>query len=247
MIYNFYILYSLDKKMIMEDIIFEDEEDVVIDLSINDDKDTFEILVGNVNVDDLDEEEIIEEPIKEVKKKKDNFFIDNDELVEEVLACKKVGVISDKLARMLMTIAEKFSYHRYFIGYSYKEDMIADALLNLSERALLFDPEKSKNAFGYYTQAIYRSFRQYTLSERDERIIKDRMLLDLGANPSFNFQQELQELRSICPESANELTALHSSLPDIEKELKEISANNAKKKKAAQEKKKKQLDPDISI
>ena len=186
-----------------------------------------------------DNEIVVEENIKQKKVKKDNFFVDNAELLAEVIECKKVGVISDKLARMLMLIAEKFSYHRYFIGYSYKEDMIADALVNLAERALLFDPEKSKNPFGYYTQAIYRSFRQFTLSERDERIVKDKMLLELGANPSFNFQQELQELRDICPDSANELTELHSSLPTIEQELKELGVLNEKKRKAVAAKKKK--------
>lgn len=172
---------------------------------------------------------------------KNNNFIDNEMLLAEVIACKQTGVISNKLARMLMLLTEKYSYHRYFIGYTYREDMIADALLNLSQRALQFDPSKSSNPFAYYTQAVYRSFRQFIQNEKKQRNIKDQLLIDIGANPSFNFQQEYSELKAMCGDTAEELKELEIAISEIKENIvQEVKPTKKKKQKT-------ELDPDVFI
>jgi DNA-directed RNA polymerase specialized sigma subunit len=81
--------------------------------------------------------------------KKTNHYIDKAEMLAEVVKSKAAGAMTDKLARMILLLAEKYSHHHWFIGYSYREDMVADAVLNLVHSALKFDPEKSNTTSNY--------------------------------------------------------------------------------------------------
>lgn len=119
-------------------------------------------------------------------------YVKNDELIPEILACKANGnKLSDKLAKMLMMIAERYSYSPSFANYSFREDMVAIAVMNLCANWHKFDVTKSDkpNPFSYYTTACYRSFLQYLADEKTERDGRDLLLIQAGANPSFNFQE----------------------------------------------------------
>ena len=85
-------------------------------------------------------------------------------------------------------IAERYSHKGNFVGYSYREDMVAAAVTNLCNNALKFNPEKSSNPFAYYTTGIYHSFLQYMAEEKNHRKIRDTLLVDAGFNPSYNFE-----------------------------------------------------------
>jgi hypothetical protein len=51
-----------------------------------------------------------------------------------------------------MLICNKLSTKPNFMGYSYRDEMIADAIENCVAAAHSFDPEKSNNPFAYFTQ-----------------------------------------------------------------------------------------------
>jgi DNA-directed RNA polymerase specialized sigma24 family protein len=65
-------------------------------------------------------------------------------------------------------IAENYSHHRWFRSYpqSIREDMIQDAVYFCVKYIDSFNPEKSKNAFAYFTQVVYHAFRQRIERER---------------------------------------------------------------------------------
>ena len=90
---------------------------------------------------------------------------------------------------MIEMIAQRYSRKANFIGYSFREDMVAAAVMNLCNNALKFKPEKSSNPFSFYTTAIHNSFLQYMADEKKHRNIRDALLIDAGSNPSFNFMQ----------------------------------------------------------
>ena len=115
-------------------------------------------------------------------------YVTNSELLPAFIEAKAAGKLTNKLAKMLHMIAERYSYHPWFVGYSFREDMVMLAVLNLVANWHKFDPEKSSNPFSYYTTACYRSFQSYLGDERDEREIRDKLLIEAGANPSFNYQ-----------------------------------------------------------
>jgi DNA-directed RNA polymerase specialized sigma subunit len=83
-------------------------------------------------------------------------------------------------------IAERYSRKGNFVNYSFREDMVAAATLNLCNNALKFDTNKYNNPFSYYTTAIHHSFLQYIAEEKKHREIRDKLLIDAGSNPSHS-------------------------------------------------------------
>lgn len=132
--------------------------------------------------------------MKAVKREKStstkNHYVTNAVLLPAVLEAKAEGKVTDKLIRMIQMIAERYSRKSNFVGYSFREDMVSAAMLNLSINALKFNPERSNNPFSFYTTAIHNSFLQFMADEKKHRMIRDSLLIDAGANPSFNFMQE---------------------------------------------------------
>lgn len=117
-------------------------------------------------------------------------YVTNAQLLEAIAADKANGKkLSPKLAKYLFMIAERYSFSSSFGGYSFREDMVSFAVVNLCANWHKFDPEKSDNPFAFYTTAAYRSFLQYLADEKKQRDIRDQMLVEAGANPSFSFQE----------------------------------------------------------
>lgn len=130
---------------------------------------------------------------KERSKTTKGHYVSNKELLEEFLICKaNNGKLSNKMGRYLELVAERYSYHPWFANYSFREDMVRTAVVNLVANWHKFNPEKQENPnpFSYYTTASYRSFLSYLDAERKERDIRDELLIEAGANPSFNYQSK---------------------------------------------------------
>ena len=114
-------------------------------------------------------------------------YITNSVLLPEVIRAKELGRITNELARMLLLIAERYSCKSSFVGYSFREDMVSFAMVNLMANALKFKPEKSNNPFAFYTTAIRNSFLQYLADEKKHRDIRDELIMDEGFNPSNTY------------------------------------------------------------
>lgn len=126
---------------------------------------------------------------KERAKTTKGQYVTNAQLLEEFYVSKKAGKLTNKMAKYLMLVAERYSYHPWFAGYSFREDMVCTAVVNLCANWYKFNPDKSDtpNPFSYYTTACYRSFLSYLDAERKERDIRDELLIEAGANPSFSY------------------------------------------------------------
>jgi DNA-directed RNA polymerase specialized sigma subunit len=121
------------------------------------------------------------------------YYLNNAQLLPEVIKSKEQGKISNELARMLMKLTQRYATSPAFNGYSYRDDMVSEAMVDLCKSALKFNPEKSDNPFAFYTTCITNSFFGFLNKEKKHRKIRDQLLIDIGENPSFNFQQEYQE------------------------------------------------------
>lgn len=124
-----------------------------------------------------------------VVNKKAKYYLTNTDLLPAVLEAKERGKMTDKLARMLMLLTDRYSRKSNFSGYSFREDMVSAALINLVQNALKFDPAKSSNPFAFYTTAIKNSFLQYMLEEKKQRYIRDQLLFDAGHEASHTFSE----------------------------------------------------------
>ena len=130
-------------------------------------------------------------------------YVTNAQLLEAIAEDKaNGGKLSPKLAKYLHMIAERYSFSSSFGGYSFREDMVSFAVVNLCANWHKFDPAKSDNPFAFYTTAAYRSFLQYLADEKKQRDIRDQMLVDAGANPSFSYQERSRSSSSTSDETA---------------------------------------------
>lgn len=123
-----------------------------------------------------------------MKEKKN--YLKNKDLLAEVTKCKQSGEMSDTLIQMFYTLINRYARSANFAGYSYIEDMKADAMFNLVKNWHKFDETKYTNAFAYYTQNIKNSFYQHLNMEKKHRDIRDQELVYAGLDPSFRYQEE---------------------------------------------------------
>jgi hypothetical protein len=100
------------------------------------------------------------------------------------------GKITNKLALMFMKLCQRYGSRGNWRGYTYNDEMQAQALLQLSQIGLQFDEAKSANPFAYYTAAITNSFTRILNVEKKHQSLRDDLLQESGQNPSYTRQLE---------------------------------------------------------
>ncbi len=118
------------------------------------------------------------------------------------------GSITNKLAKMFILMVNKYSQRSNWRGYSYLDEMKGQALLQLSQMGLQFNELKSDNPFAYYTASVSNSFTRVLNLEKKNHELRDDLLIDSGASPSFSRQLalegEIRRLREDAQEAAKD-------------------------------------------
>lgn len=100
------------------------------------------------------------------------------------------GRLTPRLGYMMKVMVENLGRRSNWRGYTYNEDMQSHALVQLSQVALLFDESKSENPFAFYTTVITNCFRRVLIVEKKAQELRDDLLMQAGATPSFARQIE---------------------------------------------------------
>jgi hypothetical protein len=103
---------------------------------------------------------------------------------------KNHGKITEELGRMFLKLADRYGTRSNWRGYTYNDEMRAQAVLQLSQIGLQFDESKSENPFAYYTAAVTNSFTRVLNIEKKNQNIRDDILQENNLNPSFTRQNE---------------------------------------------------------
>jgi hypothetical protein len=118
------------------------------------------------------------------------------------------GSITNKLAKMFILMVNKYGQRGNWRGYTYLDEMKGQALLQLSQMGLQFDEYKSDNPFSYYTASVSNSFTRVFNMEKKNQELRDDLLVDSGASPSFSRQlaleHEIRQLREDAQEAAKD-------------------------------------------
>ena len=118
------------------------------------------------------------------------------------------GSITNKLAKMFILMVNKYGQRGNWRGYTYLDEMKGQALLQLSQMGLQFDEYKSDNPFSYYTASVSNSFTRVFNLEKKNQELRDDLLIDSGASPSFSRQlaleNEIRHLREDAQEAAKD-------------------------------------------
>lgn len=154
--------------------------------------------------------------MKPVKKK--NNYVNNKDLYADLVKYREAPVetrqISNYVGYCILQICERLALKKNFIGYSYRDEMVADAVENCIYAVPHFDPSKTTNPFGYFTMVAWRAFIRRIQMEKKQNYIKHK-----------NFQNRYSMSGDV-GDAPNELS--HQVVEAFEKKL----AENKKKSKA---------------
>lgn len=114
-------------------------------------------------------------------------YVDNKALYEEYLVYNKAlkeaeeaGLprpeLTKKISLAILQIANNLSRRYNFVNYSYREDMVGDAIIKCVAKAHLFDPEKTKNPFAYLTTICFWEMVNRIKKEHHEVSIKSKYI-----------------------------------------------------------------------
>ena len=145
-----------------------------------------------INVDELPEEpvlHVIDLNPKATKKRK--HYVNNPDLLKALgdyrTKCleydalgKEHPIVPNYIGECFMKIAEGLSHKPNFIGYTYRDEMVADGIENCIMYFRNFDPDKSINPFAYFTQIIYYAFLRRIAKEKKQLYVKYKSTEQFG-------------------------------------------------------------------
>ncbi len=128
-------------------------------------------------------------------KEKKQHYVNSEEFKVELKQYYDSDVMTENLGLYIKKIATGLSFLPSFINYTYKDDMIGDALIKmysaLSRKKYSFDTES--NPFSYFTTIAFNAFinrikkeKRHHEAEKSyrEKVYEDRIRLINGAGLS---------------------------------------------------------------
>jgi DNA-directed RNA polymerase specialized sigma24 family protein len=116
-----------------------------------------------------------------------NHYVSNKELF---IACKaysnaykqskldgiETPPVPEDIGHAILQISTRLMNNHNFVGYSFKDEMIADAVYKCIKKVHNFDPEKSDNPFAFLSQISWNSAIERIKIERRQTSIKAKMV-----------------------------------------------------------------------
>jgi len=101
-------------------------------------------------------------------------YINNKDLIPELEKMKlNNDKISEELGKMFYLIARNLSNKSNYISYTWKQDMVQEAVFTCVKYIKNFNLEKSRNPFAYITTICNHSFIAYIKKQKKHSVIKD--------------------------------------------------------------------------
>lgn len=116
-------------------------------------------------------------------KKNPKHYIDKEQLFKAVVEQQRINKeakdnglsqpqYSDYIGRSIIAICENLAKKGNFAGYSYRSDLVGNAILNIFKYFDKFDETKTQNVFAYWTTIAYYSMLQTIKKEKLQQDIK---------------------------------------------------------------------------
>ena len=110
---------------------------------------------------------------KKSKKDKKAHYVNGKEFTQDIRDYYSSGSddVGDKLGESIFKIAKGLSYAPNFINYSYKDDMVGDAIVKMFSalRSKKFDIDSGNNPFSYFTTIAFHAFINRIKKEKKQR------------------------------------------------------------------------------
>ena len=139
------------------------------------------------------------------KRSKNVHYVNNQEFSQAVVSYvgtvkkakdtgKPIPVVTDYVATCFLRIAENLSHKSNFIRYTYREEMVMDAVENCLKAIENYDINASTrtgkpNAFAYFTQITWYAFLRRITKEKKQQDIKEKYLSQSGVEVFLQAEQ----------------------------------------------------------
>ena len=148
---------------------------------------------------------------------------------------KKIPTVPDYIAQCFLRIAEGLSHKANFIRYTYREEMVMDAVENCLKAIGNYNLEAATrtgkpNAFAYFTQITWYAFLRRITKEKKQQEIKMKYLIKSGIDSFIDVGTE-----SVATDTATHFVdTLRDRIQRVrntDQEIKEIVKKEKKKRK----------------
>lgn len=98
---------------------------------------------------------------------------------------KSIPIVTDYIAECFLKIAEGLSHKSNFVRYTYREEMVMDAVENCLKAIENYDIEAATrsgnpNAFAYFTQISWYAFLRRIQKEKKQQDLKMKFIAEAG-------------------------------------------------------------------
>lgn len=164
-------------------------------------------------------------------------YINNDDFLKALIEYKtalsdaierneKKPRIPNYIGECFLKIASNLSKRPNFCCYTYKDEMISDAIENCLMYFENFDPAKSSNPFAYFTQICWYAFVRRIAKEKKQQYVKYKATENFGILD----EEELMELGDGTINQIQIYDNLYEFIEQYESNVKEKKENSKKRK-----------------
>lgn len=162
------------------------------------------------------------------------------EYVETVREAKKNGeqlpIVTDYIAQCFLRIAEGLSHKSNFIRYTYREEMVMDAVENCLKAIENYDIEAATrtgkpNAFAYFTQITWFAFLRRIAKEKKQQDVKMKYLTKAGIENFIDNELGDEMSAQVVGAFVDGLRDRIDKVKSFDNELKEYSKEEKKKRR----------------
>lgn len=158
---------------------------------------------------------------------------------------KEVPIVPNYIADCFLRIAEGLSHRPNFIRYTYREEMVMDAVENCLKAISNYNIEAATrtglpNAFAYFTQITHYAFLRRIEKEKKQQDVKEKYLNQAGVEAFISTGGNLGDA-NVVQHFVDELRDRIDKVKERDSEIKELVQEEKKKKREAKKIKKKAL------
>ncbi len=148
-------------------------------------------------------------------------------------AGKSVPIVTDYVAQCFLKIAEGLSHRPNFVRYTYREEMVMDAVENCLRAINNYNIETATrtgkpNAFSYFTQICYFAFIRRIAKEKKQQDIKFRFIEKMGIEDFTQMGMDDEGAQQTMA-YVDTLRQRMSKVRDTDKAIKEFAKEEKKK------------------
>lgn len=144
-------------------------------------------------------------------------------------------IVPDYIAQCFLRIAEGLSHKSNFVRYTYREEMVMDAVENCLKAIENYNLEAATrsgrpNAFAYFTQISWYAFLRRIAKEKKQQDIKQKYMSQSGIDQFVTSGSEVGS-QNVAQAFVDTLRGRIDKIKELDTEVKEYTKMERKKKR----------------